>query len=446
MAKYPATQTSPNPGDGDGSLANPALNSGQPGDMGTSGSAQFVDWMIVLCLGFAVPLASLFRGHWLEYFLPVGLFFTILHLKRYHVSWGDYVAAIPRVAFVFVGALIVLGLVAALRVFDLITPVEQAKFIAAPFILYFAFYGVMFFIMIRGTALASKVIWGMFWGALAAYLILVAEPLTGLVSEGLFPLTHKTGFYSLSHLNRTFLALSLVSWLAAPWLAKRYGSALYGLLLPLAIWLLNFSGDSETVLIGMAPALLVYLLAIWLPRLTLHGVFAAVILLLFVAPVIYPYVFQLSLNLPATDKLGILVRTEIWDGVAGFIGQSPLIGHGMQATQHTSSIEMANLYYPDTKINHPHNGFLHVWADLGVLGAFALAGIFWSLWHWIGKLGDADLPGVLAVFTFAIAAYVSTYSLWAPWWMGLLAMIIAYCIVATGAKRTNENPDGAGVS
>lgn len=438
MAKNPAKQSDKNLVEGDDGSVDTNAQMGQPGDFGTSGFALVVDWMIVFCLGFAVPLASLFRGHWLEYFLPVGLFFTILHLKRYDVSWRDYVAVIPRIAFVFVGALIVLGLIAALRVFDLITPVEQAKFITAPFILYFAFYGVMFFIMIRGTALAKKVLWGMFFGALVAYFLLVMEPAVGLVSEGLFPLTHKTGFYNPSHLNRTFLALSLVAWLAAPWLAKRYGSALYGLLLPLAIWLLNFSGESETVLIGMAPALVVYLLAVWLPRFTLHGVFGVVLLLLFAAPVIYPHIFQLSLNLPPTDKLGILVRTEIWDAVSGFIGQSPLIGHGMQATQHTSSIEMANLYYPDTLINHPHNAFLQVWADLGLLGTMALAGIFWSLWRWIGKLDNADLPAVLAVFTFATAALISTYSLWAPWWLGLLAMTIAYCIVATGASKAAE--------
>ena len=415
-----------------------------PGDLATNGLDRMVNWLIVIFLGFAVPLVSLFRGHWLEYFLPAGLLFSFVHLLRHRVTWRDYIAAMPREVFLAVGAYIVLGLVAALRVFDHVEPYEQLRMVVAPFIVYFSFYGVMFFVMIRGTALSNRMIKGLMWGTLAAFVLLAIEPFTGIASEGIFPIAHGEKMFSLAHFNRTFLALAMFSWLAAPWLREKFGSGLIGVLPPLAIWLLNFTGESEAILLGLIPSIAVYLVALWRPRWMLNIVFAFTAILLLTAPVFYPIAFQLALNLPPDDQLGFLVRTEIWDAVALFISDAPIFGHGMQSTEHFSPLQIANLFFPDNHIYHPHNGFLQAWADMGLLGALAMAGILWSMWRALSHLDDSHLPHLLALFSFAVAAFVSTHNLWAGWWLGLLAMAVAYAIATSGTNaRSFEDVSGS---
>lgn len=415
-----------------------------PGELSPGAIDRTIDGLIVVFLGFLVPLVSLFRGHWLEYFLPVGLALSFLHLLRHGVLWRDYFHVVPRIAFFSVGAFILLGFLAALRVFDADEPYENLRAFVAPLVVYLAFYGVIFFVMIRGSALAARILKGLLWGTVLAFAILALEPFTGIASEWIYPVAQKTKPFSLAHFNRTLLALAMLSWLAAPWITRRFGHAGLAVVPPLAVWLLNFTGESDTVTLGLVPAVAVYFLALWRPRWVLNAGFIFTILLLLSAPVLYPVIFDLAKNLGENDRFGFLFRAEIWDAVALFISKAPIFGHGMQSTLRFSPLEIANLFFPDKLIYHPHNAFLQVWADMGLAGALAMAGMLGAMWRGLANVGDDRLPHILAMFSFAIAAFVTTHSLWAAWWLGLLAMVTAYAIASSGTIAHRQTGTAGG--
>jgi len=424
-----------------------SAKSGRPTLLGDASAApvdRAIDGVIVVFLGFLVPLVSLFRGHWLEYFLPIGLAFSFFHLLRRRTSWHDYFKAAPWWVFASVGGFIFLGFIAAWRVYDESELYESLRAAVSPMVVYLGLYGVIFFVMIRGTVLSSRILTGLLWGSILVSALLALEPFTSIASEWIFPLAHKTKEFSLAHFNRTFVALALFSWLAAPWLTKRLGHGVYGLLPPIAVWLLNFTGESDTVMLGLIPSAVIYLAALWRPRWVLNLAFAFVVAVLLSAPVLYPVIFEFVVNLATGDKFGFLVRAEIWDAVARFVMEAPVFGHGLGATFRSNTLEIANLYFNDTTIYHPHNAFLQVWADMGLLGALAMTGVIWAIWRGLTTVSDDRLPHILALFTFAIAAFVTTHSLWAAWWLGLLAMALAYSVatsgtVAPGQKNSTHN-------
>lgn len=408
----------------------------QPGDPPSGNFARINDALIVLCLGYLVPLVSMFRGHWLEYLLPFGLILTSIHLTFHRVTWNDYFKAMPRDGILPIVALIVLSAIAAMRNFEFLEGNDILRALFAPFILYVSFYGVVFFSEIQGTVLARRILAGLFLGGLTALTILAIEPFVGLIENVFFPLTHVTREFAPSHLNRNFMVLAFLCWLPAPFLARRFGRLAFGVVPPIIVWLLSMSGESEMVLVGMMVSIAVFLVALWLPRFALHTTFTVAVVLLLGGPLLYPLIFEFAVNALAQDRLGILVRTEIWDGVARFIAHAPITGYGFQGVKHFGPLEMATLFYPDNRVPHPHNAYLQIWTDMGLLGALAATGILWAMWRALCELANDRLPHLLAIFTIVICAFITTYNLWAAWWLGLLAITFAYCILT----RRNGEP------
>lgn len=84
-------------------------------------------------------------------------------------------------------------------------------------------------------------------------------------------------------------------------------------------------------------------------------------------------------------------RAWIWRQVAPEVLNSPLIGRGMMSTQ-WSYAARSGIYYS----NHPHNLFLELLMDAGILGAIPVV-LFWRyLWRLFRKLGcDERVPAVM---------------------------------------------------
>lgn len=388
---------------------------------------------LAVTLGFGVPLVSLFRENWLEYLLPVGLLLTLVWLAGAGIAGRDYLRAIPRTAGIAVLAILLLGLVAALRVADELSAIDRLRAIAAVLIPYFGLYCVTFFILVRATALETVILQGLAAGAAATAVILLLEPLTGFVSDVIFPATHGGGQFSLAHLNRTFLALAIFSWMAAPWLNRRFGTPLAGLLAPAGALLLSLIGESETVAIALPAAAIVYLAALRYPRPVAGAVFAGAIFVVMSAPFIYPVLFETAHASGLLPSKLFMIRAEIWDAVSLFALDAPLFGQGMQATALGGPHDIARIYYPFDEIPHPHNGILQVWTDLGALGAIAFSVMLFGMWRATRAAAPDRVPHILAAFATAGLAFTATYSLWAPWWLGLLAMTASYA-VATGGS------------
>ena len=68
-------------------------------------------------------------------------------------------------------------------------------------------------------------------------------------------------------------------------------------------------------------------------------------------------------------------RAELWEIGLSAVGESPIVGHGPQATRAliNDGFEKIGL---DVYYTHFHNGFLNAWVETGILGVLSLAAIF----------------------------------------------------------------------
>lgn len=75
-------------------------------------------------------------------------------------------------------------------------------------------------------------------------------------------------------------------------------------------------------------------------------------------------------------------RAELWEIGMAAIGESPLLGHGPQASKAIihKGFETAGL---DVNYTHFHNGFLNAWVETGILGLLSLAAMF-IVAAWLG--------------------------------------------------------------
>ncbi|MEM6537073.1 MAG: O-antigen ligase family protein [Pseudomonadota bacterium] len=81
---------------------------------------------------------------------------------------------------------------------------------------------------------------------------------------------------------------------------------------------------------------------------------------------------------------------------------------------------------------HPHNLFLHVWMDLGFIGACCLCGFMVAIWRAVSRVGDdkEDLATVAAIVASLAITAMTEWSIWQVWrfaavWIALIAVRIA---------------------
>jgi O-antigen ligase len=141
-------------------------------------------------------------------------------------------------------------------------------------------------------------------------------------------------------------------------------------------------------------------------------------------------------------------RVHGWMLLAPQVLDSPLIGRGLGSTQWSDAVA-AGLY----KANHPHNIYLELLMDLGLLGFAAVAawhlrivrqlrrahddpGLGDELRGWFLGLRWAFL-GALAMA--ATTAYYMPNAAQAPWWFGL-GMLFAFWRRPQGAASPTSSP------
>ncbi|MFT0892156.1 O-antigen ligase family protein [Pseudochelatococcus sp. G4_1912] len=124
-------------------------------------------------------------------------------------------------------------------------------------------------------------------------------------------------------------------------------------------------------------------------------------------------------------------RIEIWQDFAAVVRERPLRGAGFGVSAKMADAPFVSDLPSDRRqllaVGHPHDGFLQIWAELGLIGA-VLAGI-----NGIFLLrAIAHLPKVMAAAavasTIAAAAVVCVFhGAWQGWWIGLLMATGVWC-------------------
>lgn len=181
---------------------------------------------------------------------------------------------------------------------------------------------------------------------------------------------------------------------------------------------------SETVLFGVPLSIIVLGLSYAAPKLMTNLLFAALSIVLMFSP----WLFQLSYSITRSSWLpkphDILVRGEIWDGVARKIMERPFFGFGLDSSRYLKNIDLKNDYMPTDNPWHPHNMFLQVWLDLGLIGVVIVVVLFYLSWRYVSAVKQSIRPSILAGITMLGVVALVSHSIWQTWSLALFTFFI----------------------
>ena len=126
-------------------------------------------------------------------------------------------------------------------------------------------------------------------------------------------------------------------------------------------------------------------------------------------------------------------RMEIWDFVASRALESPIYGHGVEATRAITDFETDRIYHKHNIVLHPHNFALQIWIEFGALGIAAFSALIGGALVKLRALPVHSARLWLACLVAGLSVASTGYGLWQSWWVGALCVCAALCIWASRA-------------
>lgn len=189
---------------------------------------------------------------------------------------------------------------------------------------------------------------------------------------------------------------------------------------------------STSAVMGLAAGLSVLAIGARYPVLLRKGLILTLPLVPLLAPIV-PFLAEprwFVENVPSFNT-AFYHRLVIWDFVLEHIGQQPWLGWGMDASRSLGAkrtfmhvLEVPWLTEPyivggELLPLHPHNAWLQVWLELGVVGAVLVS---WLLWR-VARSAAAHPDNTLLALLVAIMAIASfAYGTWQSWWVAAVLL------------------------
>jgi len=146
-------------------------------------------------------------------------------------------------------------------------------------------------------------------------------------------------------------------------------------------------------------------------------------------------------------------RYMIWNTTYNHIKDKPIFGHGLDSTRALYSHEdrittevviratgIRHKIFAEPIPLHPHNAFLQVWLELGVVGAGLLAFFLVKILSLVQKVTRNHWEAAVCygVFTSGLTISSLSYGIWQSWWLGSLLLVGAFMAV-TIQGSANKN-------
>ncbi len=246
---------------------------------------------------------------------------------------------------------------------------------------------------------------------------------------------YNRGLVTLTVLLWPVLALLLASrklWLIPPIAA----------LLPLAVW----AGDSGTAVVALIAGLAVFPVAALLPRFTRHVGLAMMLALLAIQPWIGTIMQRLvSQSLHRRfESAHTEDRVDIWLSFEAAARAKWLFGNGFGSSLDLQKGPVAAMVPPERVTllgaSHPHNGFLQIWVELGLVGAALVAVLAVMLFRAIGRMRPALQPFALTCVAVIALVTLVSHGLWQAWWWAAILAAVASLLVLEQELRRGEPP------
>ncbi len=305
----------------------------------------------------------------------------------------------------------------------------------------------------------QRIVHGLFYGMIGG---LVGVTLVSAWNWFVFTNFHQQGGLELApipisiySLNDELKILSVLLFFAAGGVINRprrvmFSVGLSALVMVLSFWTYgSYKGTdagvfvsytaSDVVQFGLPLVVALFLVSCLAPKLMTNLVFLGIAALLLFAPWIFQIWYQVAEGLPLPRSTTFLVRAEIWDKIAQLSLQKPLLGHGLESTRYIGTIDFAQKYYKGDEVTHPHNMFVQIWMDMGLVGVlFALLFCYFA-WKKVASLDVSVQPAIVAGISMYVLFALATHSLWQTWSIILLCLMCVYTSLHL-SKRNSPNP------
>jgi hypothetical protein len=187
---------------------------------------------------------------------------------------------------------------------------------------------------------------------------------------------------------------------------------------------------SETAKLALLAGIVAFAMARYSARLARHALSGAwIAACLGVVPAVL-LIRRLDLQNADWLQLSAQLRVTLWNEIALLVPRAPILGVGADMTYVIRpSMQEIPLAAPPSfvgfPITHPHNVYLQIWYELGLVGAVLLTVFGIMVLREIARLGAAQRPYAFALFAAAAIQIGFSYSMWQVWFMCLIGFAAA---------------------
>ena len=196
----------------------------------------------------------------------------------------------------------------------------------------------------------------------------------------------------------------------------------------------------QASLLSVCVGAIIFLISNYYPKLTIRIIFFGLIFGTFLAP----WVSQKLIN-EKTDFIesieidrGLKQRLIIWGYSSKLIAEKPIIGHGFDSSRYLST---KSGYYNNTNWSnlplHPHNLWLQIWLELGLVGVLVFCAFLFSIYQSILRYNFSTLDICLINSSIASITVLSlvSFGVWQFWWISSIGILFGCINIKLNIKK-----------
>lgn len=158
---------------------------------------------------------------------------------------------------------------------------------------------------------------------------------------------------------------------------------------------------------------------------------------LLLSPLLFAYIFPSPLNSSFSSSFHALVDRSLlhrwvgWEYYAKKFFEKPLSGWGLESSRVLYLPDQSEIALGFSKLSHPHNNSIQIYAELGIVGGILYALFFASLFYLVAKhIKDRFSIAVCnATISYAFLCAEITHSAWRTHWLSAAALTAGLVIL-----------------
>lgn len=261
----------------------------------------------------------------------------------------------------------------------------------------------------------------------AACLIIIAELSIGLSSRQMLGLRAQTYIF-----NRPVM-MTLMLFFPIAVQMERLGWRGSALALAALLVVTIERATSGAAMLGLVLALPAFIIAAWSRQMGLALASVALAGSLLLAPmkgdildaVMPPWLIERLESVHAADRI------EIWQDFAAIVHQRPVTGAGFGTSPKMAEAPFVADIPSDRgrllAAGHPHDGFLQIWVELGLVGAILAALNAYCILRAVARRDDRMLAACVASIVASATVVSVFHGAWQGWWIGALMATAVWC-------------------